>query len=231
MWISALYLNTMRRGDIDEYCRLRAEFTSEEWVDLLIRSMGYESDQFDRRLKLHFLIRLIPLCERNFNLVELGPRGTGKLKMAGGVSGNIKESIQRAYGYLGSKKGELGFAREIDNSDFHVEVLDLLNNKVEGDLGVAFFVAVFCEKNLLTSGSISWKTPLLESLKSSSRRRRAVLTTCLLRSSVGSVSILEWQSGGTQEVTGFTNARKNRDSPYLSKATKEEQSPTRSSNF
>jgi ATP-dependent Lon protease len=63
--------------------------------------------------------------------------------MAGGVSGNIKESIQQAYGYLGSKKGELGFAREIDNSDFHVEVLDLLNNKVEGDLGVAFFVAVF----------------------------------------------------------------------------------------
>lgn len=165
MWISALYLNTMRRGDIDEYCRLRAEFTSEEWVDLLIRSMGYESDQFDRRLKLHFLIRLIPLCERNFNLLELGPRGTGKLKMAGGVSGNIKESIQRAYGYLGSKKGELGFAREIDNSDFHVEVLDLLNNKVEGDLGVAFFVAVFCEKNLLTSGSISWKTPHWESLK------------------------------------------------------------------
>ena len=59
------------------------------------------------------------------------------------ISGITKESIQRAYGYLGSKKGELGFAREMDNSDFHVEVLDLLINKVEGDLGVAFFVAVF----------------------------------------------------------------------------------------
>lgn len=44
---------------------------------------------------------------------------------------------------MGSKKGELGFAREVDISDFHVEVLDLLNNKVEGDLGIAFFVAVF----------------------------------------------------------------------------------------
>jgi len=74
--------------------------------------------------------------------VSISP-GTGKLKMAGGVSGITKESIQRAYGYLAAKKGELGFAREVDTSDFHVEVLDLLNNKVEGELGVAFFVAVF----------------------------------------------------------------------------------------
>lgn len=74
--------------------------------------------------------------------VSVSP-GTGKLKMAGGVSGTTKESIQRAFGYLGSKKGELGFAREMDISDFYVEVLDLLNNKVSGDLGVAFFVAVF----------------------------------------------------------------------------------------
>ncbi len=65
------------------------------------------------------------------------------LKTAGGVSGEIKESIQRAFGYLGSKKGEFGFAKEMSLSDFHVEVLDLLNNKVQGDIGVAFFVAVF----------------------------------------------------------------------------------------
>jgi ATP-dependent Lon protease len=74
--------------------------------------------------------------------VSMSP-GTGKLKMAGGVSGAIKESVQRAYGYLGAKKSEMGFAREMDNSDFYVEVLDLLNNKVAGDLGVAFFIAVF----------------------------------------------------------------------------------------
>lgn len=64
--------------DIDEYRRLRNEFTTDEWLDFIIRSMGYESDTIDRRLKLLFLTRLIPLCERNFNLVELGPRGTGK---------------------------------------------------------------------------------------------------------------------------------------------------------
>ena len=78
------------------------------------------------------------------------------MKTAGGASGLTKESIQRAYGYLCSKKGELGFAREMDISDFHVEVLDLLNNKVEGELGVAFFVAVFSaiRKSSVTSATL-----------------------------------------------------------------------------
>ena len=57
---------------------MRGEFTAEEWLDLLIRSMGYEPAAMARRLKLHFLVRLIPFAERNYNLVELGPRGTGK---------------------------------------------------------------------------------------------------------------------------------------------------------
>ncbi len=87
--------------------------------------------------------------------VSVSP-GTGKLKMAGGVTGVTKESIQRAYGYLNAKKSELGFAREMDNSDFHLEVLDLLNNKVEGDLGVAFFVAIFSaiRKNPVTAATL-----------------------------------------------------------------------------
>jgi ATP-dependent Lon protease len=67
--------------------------------------------------------------------------GTGKLKLAGGVSGSTKESIQRAFGYLQTRKSELTMAREFDTSDFHVEVIDLLNNRVEPELGVAFFVA------------------------------------------------------------------------------------------
>src|SRR5262249_14028243 len=57
---------------------LRAEFSADEWVDLLVRSMGYEPATMERRLKLLFLVRLIPFAERNYNLVELGPRGTGK---------------------------------------------------------------------------------------------------------------------------------------------------------
>lgn len=69
--------------------------------------------------------------------------GTGKLKMAGGVSGVMKESVQRAFGYLQAKKSELGVARDLDTSDFHVEVIDLLANRVENELGVAFFVACY----------------------------------------------------------------------------------------
>jgi len=69
--------------------------------------------------------------------------GTGKLKLAGGVSGSMKESIQRAFSYIQSKKGDLGIARDLDNSDVHVEVIDLLANRVEAELGVAFFVACY----------------------------------------------------------------------------------------
>lgn len=64
--------------DLQEYRAARAQVTTDEWIDLMIRSMGYEPGQMERRLKLLFLTRLIPLCERNYNLIELGPRGTGK---------------------------------------------------------------------------------------------------------------------------------------------------------
>lgn len=77
-WIDTLTPIQLANFDLNEYQRLRAEFTTDEWLDLLVRSMGYEPEGMDRRLKLLFLIRLVPLCERNYNLIELGPRGTGK---------------------------------------------------------------------------------------------------------------------------------------------------------
>lgn len=76
--------------------------------------------------------------------VEVSPaNGAGKLKLAGGVSGNMKESIQRAFGYLMSNKGALGVAREVESSDFHVEAIDLLGNRVEAAIGVAFLAACY----------------------------------------------------------------------------------------
>ena len=69
--------------------------------------------------------------------------GSGKLKAAGGLSGAIKESIIRAFGYLQGHKNEFGIAREIEVNDFHVEVIDLLGNRVEAEVGVAFLAAVF----------------------------------------------------------------------------------------
>jgi ATP-dependent Lon protease len=69
--------------------------------------------------------------------------GNGKLKMAGGVKGSMKESIKRAYNYLRSNKSGFGLDRAIDVTDMHVEAIDLLGNEVEGEVGVAFFVAAF----------------------------------------------------------------------------------------
>ncbi len=77
-WIERMVPIQIATFDLAEYQRVRREFTSDEWLDLMLRSMGYEPSVMERRLKLHFLTRLIPLAERNYNLVELGPRGTGK---------------------------------------------------------------------------------------------------------------------------------------------------------
>ena len=77
-WIEKLTPIQIAAFDLAEYQALRREFTTDEWIDLMLRSMGYEPAEMTRRLKMLFLTRLIPLCERNYNLVELGPRGTGK---------------------------------------------------------------------------------------------------------------------------------------------------------
>lgn len=77
-WIDKLTPIQIATFDLEEYRRVRSEFTLDEWLDLITRSMGYEPGEMSRRLKLLFVVRLIPLAERNYNLVELGPRGTGK---------------------------------------------------------------------------------------------------------------------------------------------------------
>lgn len=69
--------------------------------------------------------------------------GTSKLRPAGGIAGAMKESVNRAFSYLLSNKTAFGVGREVDTSDFHVEVIDLLGNKVAAEVGVAFFVAAY----------------------------------------------------------------------------------------
>jgi ATP-dependent Lon protease len=69
--------------------------------------------------------------------------GTGKLKMAGGISGAMKESVHRAFSYIQSKRSELGISRDLETSDLHVEGIDLLGNRVQTEVGVAFFVASY----------------------------------------------------------------------------------------
>ena len=77
-WIRELKPIQMASFELDEYRAARRQMSTEEWLDLLIRSIGLEPGFFDRRQKLLYLMRLVPLCEERFNLVELGPRETGK---------------------------------------------------------------------------------------------------------------------------------------------------------
>ena len=64
--------------NFDEFLSARAQFTTDEWMDTLMQSIGFNPALFSRRAKLLTLIRLVPYCERNYNLIELGPKGTGK---------------------------------------------------------------------------------------------------------------------------------------------------------
>jgi len=68
----------MSSFDYEGYLASREGFNTEEWIDLLIQSIGFNPEMFGRRAKLLQLVRLIPFVERNYNLVELGPKGTGK---------------------------------------------------------------------------------------------------------------------------------------------------------
>jgi ATP-dependent Lon protease len=78
-WIlSTLKPIQLSHFDFDSYLEARKQFTKDEWIDLLIQSIGFNPEMFGKRSKLTQLIRLIPFCERNYNLIELGPKGTGK---------------------------------------------------------------------------------------------------------------------------------------------------------
>ncbi len=74
--------------DIDDFKKGRAAFTDEEWINVVLRSIGMEPTQFDDRVKWLHLARLVPLVENNFNLCELGPRGTGKSHVYKEISPN-----------------------------------------------------------------------------------------------------------------------------------------------
>jgi ATP-dependent Lon protease len=64
--------------NLEEYTALRKEFTSDEWLDLLMHSIGLNPESFNKRDKFIQLSRLIPHTENNYNFIELGPKGTGK---------------------------------------------------------------------------------------------------------------------------------------------------------
>lgn len=74
--------------DLDALFAARRHFTEAQWLDALLRSTGLEPSHFDERAKWHLLARLIPFVENNYNLCELGPRGTGKSHIYKEISPN-----------------------------------------------------------------------------------------------------------------------------------------------
>lgn len=76
--ITSLKPIQMPNLDLDEIKDARQNFTKDEWIALMLRSAGYEPDELSDKQKLHYLLRFVPFIQKNYNLVELGPRGTGK---------------------------------------------------------------------------------------------------------------------------------------------------------
>lgn len=79
----AFYIEDLRpiqlsRFNFDQYREGREQCSRDEWLDIVLRSVGLEPSKLTPRVKLHFIARLLPLVEPNFNFIELGPRGTGK---------------------------------------------------------------------------------------------------------------------------------------------------------
>lgn len=79
----AFYIEGLRpiqlsRFDFEQYMEGRKQFSRDEWLDAIMRSVGLEPGKLSKRLRLHFVARLAPLVEPNYNYIELGPRGTGK---------------------------------------------------------------------------------------------------------------------------------------------------------
>lgn len=74
--------------DMQEFFAGRRQFTKDAWIDVLLRSVGMEPTQFETRVKWHLLERIVPLVENNYNLCELGPRGTGKSHIYKEISPN-----------------------------------------------------------------------------------------------------------------------------------------------
>ena len=68
----------LSRFNFEDYCEGRKKFTRDEWMDIVIRSIGLEPSMMTKRLKFHYLARLFPFTESNYNFIELGPRGNGK---------------------------------------------------------------------------------------------------------------------------------------------------------
>ena len=123
--------------DLGEYQAARAHFTREQWIDLLLQSIGLEPSNFTFRGKLIQLSRLIPHTENNYNYIELGPKGTGKSHVFSElsphgvlVSGGDVSKANLFVNNTGNKIGLVGYWDVVAFDEFEQNE----NKKVDGDL-------------------------------------------------------------------------------------------------
>lgn len=99
-------------ADIEEYKTARVNFTKDEWIDILMQSIGLNPEEFTTRSKLIQLSRLIPFVENNFNLIELGPKGTGKSHIYSELSPHgiliSGGEVSKAKLFVNNSNGEIG---------------------------------------------------------------------------------------------------------------------------
>src|SRR5690554_4492764 len=98
--------------DIDEYKEVRMSFNKEEWIALLMQTMGLNPEEFTNRSMLLQLARLIPFVENNYNLIELGPKGTGKSHVFSELSPHgiliSGGEVSKAKLFVNNSNGEIG---------------------------------------------------------------------------------------------------------------------------
>ena len=98
--------------DLEDYKEIRKHFTKDEWVDVLMQSIGLNPDEFTMRSKLIQLARLVPFVENNYNLIELGPKGTGKSHIYSEMSPHgiliSGGEVSKAKLFVNNSNGEIG---------------------------------------------------------------------------------------------------------------------------
>lgn len=108
--ISSLTPIQLPNLDLEELFEKRKQFNKNEWMDILIRSIGIEPTKLKENQKWHFLERIVPLVENNYNMCELGPRGTGKSHIYKEISPNSilvsggQTTVANLFYNMGSKK-------------------------------------------------------------------------------------------------------------------------------
>lgn len=123
--------------DLEEYIELRKDFTTDEWLDLLMHSIGLDPEYFNRRDKFIQLSRLIPHVENNYNYIELGPKGTGKSHVFSElsphgvlVSGGDVSKARLFVNNTGNKIGLVGYWDVVALDEFEQEK----GGRTDGDL-------------------------------------------------------------------------------------------------